>query len=133
MSDDLSPAEQARAAQFVAKWLADNGYGSTSITGKDVIWALTVNADPPETVESLRAERDSARKKLAQAECVITDFQTAHRVVRAERDEAQAEMEEVGAAWRQEQIMHQKAWAMIRNLQAELDDLRGPLTEVISR
>jgi len=92
MSTDLSPAEQARAVQFVAEWLADNGYGSTSITGKDVIWALTVNADPPETVESLRAERD----------------------------EALAEMEEVGAAWRQEQSMHQKAWATIRNLQAEL-------------
>ena len=48
--------------------------------------------DPPETVESLRAERD----------------------------EALAEMEEVGAAWRQEQIMHQKAWTTIRILQAEV-------------
>jgi hypothetical protein len=95
MSDDLSPVEQARAAQWAANWLGDHGYDSHRLSGGDAVaalrWAVD-ELDPPETVESLRAERD----------------------------EALAEMEEVGAAWRQEQIMHQKAWATIRILQAEV-------------
>jgi len=69
--------------------------GSTLVL--EVLWSKRYSImptpwPPPETVESLRAERD----------------------------EALAEMEEVEAAWRQEQIMHQRAWATIRNLQAEL-------------
>ncbi len=94
MSDDLSPAEQARAARWAADWLSDAGF-DVSETARDAMSSLSFHADemdPPETVESLRAERD----------------------------EALAEMEEVGAAWRQEQIMHQKAWTTIRILQAEL-------------
>jgi len=104
MSDVLSPVEQARAARWAADWLGSVD-PATSFEADAVGYSrhrLLQHAetiDPPETVESLRAERD----------------------------EALAEMEEVGAAWRQEQIMHQKAWATIRNLQAELADTRTDL------
>lgn len=118
MSDDLSPAEQARAARWAKDWLTDGGF-DVSETARDAMSALGCHADkldPPESVESLRAERDDARgelryvresfaqlngnfeavcgerdearEKLAHAEWVITDFQTANRVVREERDEA---------------------------------------------
>jgi len=90
MSDDLSPVEQARAARWAKDWLLKCEFVESE-TAQDAITALGFyidKLDPPELVESLRAERDEARKKLAQAECVITDFQTANRVVRAERDEA---------------------------------------------
>jgi len=65
MSDVLSPAEQARAAQWAANWLGDHGYDSHRLSGGDAVaalrWAVD-ELDPPETVESLRAERDEARK-----------------------------------------------------------------------
>jgi len=58
MSTDLSPAEQARAARWAANWLASEAY-----VGGTAIVELREHADkldPPETVESLRAERDAA-------------------------------------------------------------------------
>jgi len=130
MSDVLSPAEQVRAAQWSANWLGDHGYDSHRLSGGDAVaalrWAVD-ELDPPETVESLRAERDKALADAAhykdQFRLVCDEAKSlavALDAMRDERDEALAEMEEVGAAWRQEQIMHQKAWATIRNLQAEL-------------
>jgi len=62
MSDVLSPAEQARAARWAADWLADAGF-DVSETARDAMSSLSFHADkldPPETVESLRAERDEA-------------------------------------------------------------------------
>ncbi len=50
---------------------------------------LTLN--PPETVESLRAERDTARTKLAHAECVIRDYYAALNAVRDEREKAKSD------------------------------------------
>jgi len=88
--NDLAPAEQARAARWVKDWLLKCEFVESE-TAQDVITALGFyieKLDPPETVESLRAERDEAREKLVQAECVIRDFQTANRLVREERDEA---------------------------------------------
>jgi len=59
MSDDLSPAEQARAARWAAGWLLRHpDYGTVSVLGLLDRHAEAI--DPPETVESLRAERDTA-------------------------------------------------------------------------
>jgi len=64
MSDVLSPAEQARAARWAAQALYERAPTSFQASR----YALREIADhldppePPETVESLRAERDSARQ-----------------------------------------------------------------------
>jgi len=138
MSDVLSPAEQARAA----RWRVGKSYGihvysgdvpvATFFRAADARAAVVAyNADhqiePPESVESLRAERDKAVADVAhykdQFRLVCDESKSlavALDAMRDERDEALTEMEEVGTAWRQEQIMHQRAWATIRNLQAEL-------------
>jgi len=66
MSDDLSPVEQARAARWVKYWLLKCEFVESE-TAQDAITALGFyidNLDPPETVESLRAERDDARGEL---------------------------------------------------------------------
>ncbi len=63
MSDVLSPAEQARAARWAADWLNDAGWMSQFASASGAVDALKRKADeldPPETVESLRAERDTA-------------------------------------------------------------------------
>jgi len=63
MPDDLTPAEQARAARWAKDWLSDAGF-DVSETARDAMSSLSFHADkldPPETVESLRAERDAAR------------------------------------------------------------------------
>lgn len=63
MSDDLSPAEQARAARWAAEWLNDAGWKSKFAAASAAVDALKRHADemdPPESVESLRAERDKA-------------------------------------------------------------------------
>jgi len=57
MSDDLSPAEQARAARWAADWLVGPSGGDPTSTK---LRAYADEIDPPETVESLRAERDTA-------------------------------------------------------------------------
>jgi len=67
MSDDLSPAEQARAARWAADWLTDAGF-DVSDTARDAMSSLSFHADkldPPETVKSLRAERDKALADVA--------------------------------------------------------------------
>ncbi len=123
MSDDLSPAEQVRAARWAREWLHERRFNEARVAMDQHIDIL----DPPETVESLRAERDEALADVArykeQFRLVCDESKSlavALDAMRDEQDEALAEMEEVGSAWRQEQIMHQKAWATICNLQAEL-------------
>ncbi len=100
MSDVLSPAEQARAAQWAANWLGDHGYDSHRLSGGDAVaalrWAVD-ELDPPETVESLRAERD----------------------------EALFQFEQAAVDWRQEQIAHQSTQAAFKAACIELDELRG--------
>jgi len=61
MSDDLSPAGQARAARWAADWIARNtlcGYSPDEVN--QCLLAHASRIDPPEAVESLRAERDEA-------------------------------------------------------------------------
>jgi len=103
MITDLTPAEQARALRLAAAWLH-----VTDCLPADVdsflraVHALRCEADrlePPETMESLRAERDELRADIAHAE-------NAADALRAERDEANAALarsrathDEAEAAW----------------------------------
>ncbi len=70
MPDDLSPAEQARAARWVKYWLLKCEFVESE-TAQDAITALGFyidKLDPPETVESLRAERDDLRAQVAESQ-----------------------------------------------------------------
>jgi len=90
MSDDLTPAEQARAHRLSAQALYErypNAFGASRYALGEIADHLDPPA-PPETVESLRAERDSARNKLAQTECAITDYLAALNDMQDERDNA---------------------------------------------
>jgi len=75
MSDDMSPAEQARAARWAADWLDQAYVDQVHETSADDLRKIANfiewyearpsrnhanSIDPPETVESLRAERDEA-------------------------------------------------------------------------
>lgn len=78
MSDDLSPAEQARAHRLSAGWLIGAGFNTGA--GVFVVRALFDHADtlaPIESVESLRAERD---------ELVLTVAEIVTERNRAEQD-----------------------------------------------
>ena len=56
---DLTPAEQARAARWAADWLVHHReYGTTP--APRLLERHADRIDPPETVVSLRAERDKA-------------------------------------------------------------------------
>jgi len=60
--NDLTPTEQARAARWVKDWLLKCEFVESE-TAQDAITALGFyvdRLDPPETAESLRAERDKA-------------------------------------------------------------------------
>jgi len=76
MSDDLTAAEQARAARWAADWLNDAGWMSQFASASGAVDALKRRADemdPPETVESLRAERDEALRANQRFEGVEGD------------------------------------------------------------
>jgi len=84
MPDDLSPAEQARAARWSVEWLEDHGWLDQPADASRAMLALRIHADTvdsPESVESLRAERDAALQELAES--------------RAAQDEGLAEVEEL--------------------------------------
>ncbi len=115
MSDDLTPAEQARAARWAADWVTKE-WGGQQTTTALALREYAKSIDLPETVESLRAERDNAqaneahwreqfrlvcdesacrlgdrnvaRDKLERAECVIRSHSDALNAMRTERDEA---------------------------------------------
>jgi len=100
MPDDMSPAEQARAARWAANWLGDHGYDSHRLSGGDAVaalrWAVD-ELDPPETVESLRAERDEAWRtrlraveKLCQAYDDMEEANVTIARLRATHTEAEA-------------------------------------------
>ena len=66
MSDDLSPAEQARAARWAADWLTSEAYvGGTAIVE---LREYADTLDPPETVESLREQVDAEHAAWLSAE-----------------------------------------------------------------
>ncbi len=70
MIDDPTPVEQARAARWVTEWItrkiqATEDWVDVADVAGDIMYMLRKHADamdPLETVESLRAERDSARQ-----------------------------------------------------------------------
>ncbi len=115
MITDLTPAEQARALRLAAAWLH-----VTDCLPGDVdsllraVHALRCEADrlePPETMESLRAERDELRRLLDGIDEEGLRADTAHAenvadALRAELDEANAALarsrathDEAEAAW----------------------------------
>ncbi len=85
MSDDLSPAGQARAARWAADWIARNtlcGYSPDEVN--QCLLAHASRIDPPETVESLRAEQD---KVVAQFEMVLLERNKARKDVEYWREQ----------------------------------------------
>ncbi len=70
MIDDPTPVEQARAARWVTEWItrkiqATEDWVDVADVAGDIMYMLRKHADamdPLDTVESLRAERDSARQ-----------------------------------------------------------------------
>jgi len=90
MSDGLTPAEQARAARWAKDWLSDAGF-DVSETARDAMSALSCHADkldPPETVESLRAERDEAWAQFKRTDQLVFEVSGKLDKMRAERDKA---------------------------------------------
>jgi len=92
MSDDLSPVEQARAARWVKHWLLKCEFVESE-TAQDVITALGFyidKLDPPETVESLRAERDELWREVEQRDDELDKANDEIARLRATHTEAEA-------------------------------------------
>lgn len=91
MTDDLSPVEQARAARWAADWLVREGWAKPYAAATGAVSALLERADqldPPESVESLRAERDAARVGAKGWEHRAVEFRRYWLGVRQELDAA---------------------------------------------
>jgi chromosome segregation ATPase len=86
MSDDLSPAEQARAHRLSAQALYErnpNAFEASRYALREIADHLDP-PEPPETVESLRAERDAEHDAWERTEDAL-------RQCRDERDEARSD------------------------------------------
>jgi len=97
MSDDLTPAEQARAARWAKEWLTDAGF-DVSETARDAMSALSCHADkldPPETVESLREQVDAEHAAWLSAENALHEANGSVESLRAEQDKVVAQFEMV--------------------------------------
>ncbi len=119
MSDVLSPAEQARAHRLSAQALYERNPTGFQASR----YALCEIADhldpptPPETVESLRAERDAALAELAQrpSEGAVRILRASIEAIRDERDSARQMCREARGE-------RDRANAAVRNLIKERND-----------
>ncbi len=95
---DLTPAEQARAARWAADWITrtvQNGgdwMDKQNISGDitDMLWHHADRIDPPETVESLRAERDELWREVEQRDDELHKANGEIACLRATHTEAEA-------------------------------------------